>query len=76
MWPKTLMGSRGSPADKEKIDSSEAGLQILGQSFYTKWGENISMDSWTMSNVNKRGNIFKNLFQWQYSTISLRSHLS
>ena len=54
VWPKTLMGPEGSPADKEEIGSLLGRLQILGQSFCTKWGENISIGSWT----NQFGKIF------------------
>ena len=42
------MGRRGSPADKEKIGFPRQRLQILGQSFCNKSGENVSMGSWTM----------------------------
>ena len=48
IWPKTQMGRRGSPAGKEKIGFPRRRLQILGQSFCNKSGENVSMGSWTM----------------------------
>ena len=45
--PKTLMAPEVAELTKKKLVPARQGRQALGQSFCTKWGENISMGSWT-----------------------------
>lgn len=62
---------RGSPIDKEKIDSSEAGASKFWSKTFVpngvktspwvpglKWSENISMSPWTIKGNNNKKEIF------------------
>ena len=51
-WVDTQIGSYyvagTAQLTKKKLALLKQGLQILGQSFCTKWDKNISMGSWTI----------------------------
>ena len=52
------MGPRGSQAKKQNLIHLRQGLQILSQSICTKWTENISMGSWTITDLLSLFSIF------------------
>ena len=42
------MGPKAAQLTKKKLNTSNHGLRVLGQSFSFKWGENISIGSLTI----------------------------